>query len=354
MTRSVLILGAAGLIGTALRTSLGQDYRLLSVDRGPLVRLPDGHEPHDEVAVEVDLTEPTAIDALFDRIEAEGSELAGIIDLVAYYDFKDRPDDRYRVVEEGLRYLLTQMERRVNRNVPFIYASSMAAMAPTEPGRRQTPDSPRLGAWQYPAHKLRCEEIIESRAWPQPRVELVLAAVYTPWCELVPLYQQIERVRRRSLEAFFYPGPVARGLTYAHVDDVAETFRRAIEVYSGVKGVHRLLVGEEEPVTYEFIHRVASERMLGMPIPTVRIPKAWARAGAALLSQISRWRSQRRFIQPWMVRFAGEHFEFDIEATKRILGWTPKHALSAELFAICDRAMHDPQQWRRRNEARPW
>ncbi len=352
MNASVLILGAAGFIGTALRTALAPQYRLICVDQAPLPDLPTA--PANEESHQLDMGRPDHIDDLFERLGPDIERLAGVIDLVAYYDFKNEPDPRYEAVERGLEYFLEQAGPRLPSGVPFVYASSMAAMAPTEPGRAQTPESPRLGAWQYPAHKLRCERILEAADIPQPRVELVLAAVYSPWCELVPLFQQIERVRRRSSEALFYPGPSERGLTYVHVDDAADAFRRALEAYAGKTGVHRLLVGEERSVTYAFIHRVASMHLLGSSRPIFRVPRVVARAGAAALGRFSQWRGHRRFVMPWMVSFAGEHFEFNINDTRRTLGWVPQHDLARELEAICDRARSSPDEWLRRNEVRPW
>lgn len=343
MRERVVILGAAGFIGTALRHRLHRSYDLESVDLKPIPSpLPD------ERCDVADVTDPSTVDRLVVRWAEEGDRLAAIIDLVAHYDFENRADPRYRQVESGLGHLMDRMGSRIPQCVPFLFASSMASLASTEPGRRQTESSPRSGAWAYPAHKLRCEEILESAPIPHPRVELVLAAVYGDWCELVPLYFHLERIRTRSLEAYVYPGRTDRGLTYLHRDECAIAFERAIEATRGQSGVHRYLIGQSEPTTYDRIQRSAAQVFGHGPRRTLRVPKLLARTGASVLNSVT-----QSFVKPWMVRFAGEHFEFDLSHTEAELKWSPTRHLTQDLEAICRRALEAPQRWRELNQARP-
>lgn len=347
---ALLILGAQGFIGQALRRLLAPQRRLVNVDRVEA----DPPAAPSERNLRLDLSEREQIDQLFETLGDEADAVEGVIDLVAYYDFENRPDPRYRAVEEGLEHLLRRGKEHLRPDVPFIYASSMAALEPTEPGRKLTADSPRSDAWAYTAHKVRCERILEAADVPQPRVELVLAGVYSDWCELVPLYQQIERVRRASVERLFYPGPIDRGFPYLHVDDAARAFEAAVEACRGRPGVHRYMVGEEEPVTYRMVQDIAAETFLGRSESVMRVPRAVARGGARVLDRWARWRGRRTFIQPWMIDYAGEHFELDIGPTIEDLGWRPTHDLHGELADICARAREHEDEWRRRNDARPF
>jgi UDP-glucose 4-epimerase len=230
----------------------------------------------------------------------------------------------------------------------------MAAMAPGEPGEQLRPDSPRAGGWAYPRHKRAAEEVIEAAELPHPRVELVLAAVYSDWCELVPMYRQIERVADHSMQALVYPGPVDRGLTYVHVDAVADAFVRAVEAFAGDGGMHRLLVGEDQPVTYRQINDAASRAFGYGERPVYRVPAVLARLGAAVFGWWARLRGREPFIRPWMIEMAGEHFEFDLTETRRRLGWEPGGYLGERLDRICRRAAVHRRVWRAKNEARPW
>ena len=357
----VLILGAQGFIGTALRKHLAAQGRwsLLSVDVQPpkAISALTGAEAAgcEEYLFQTDLGDPTQIQELFDQIGPERlSQVHSVVHLAAYYDFLNKHDSRYERLQTSMPALLGTIEERVPDAAPLIYASSMAAMAPTEPGHKLTAASPRLGAWAYPQHKIASEKLLEGSGLTNPIVELVLSGVYSDLCELVPLFQQIERVRERSIEAIFYPGKVDRGLTYVHIDDCVDAFVRAIETYQETPGIHRLLVGEPEPVTYQTIHQMACRVFLDTTLPLLPMPKALAKFGSLLLGGVVGLMGRRRFIRPWMVSFAGEHFEFDISETTRALGWVPTHRLHQKLPRILGIAKHHPNLWLTTNELRPW
>jgi nucleoside-diphosphate-sugar epimerase len=345
----VIVLGAEGFIGRAIRRRIGDRYRVVCVDKEPPTEV-----GANERRLQLDMGKAGDIDALFSALGGEPQRVAGVLDLVAYYDFKNEPDERYGEIEEGLGVLLERCGRDLPADAPFVYASSMAALEPTEPGTKLGPDAPRSGAWAYTAHKVRCEQILEAADVPQPRVELVLAGVYSAWCELVPLYQQIERVRRASIERHFYPGPVDRGFPYVHVDDAAAAFEAAVTRCRGRSGVHRYMVGEDEPVTYRKVQDVAARTIHGAGGGIRRVPKFVARQGARMMGGLAQLKGDRAFIQPWMIDYAGEHFELDTDATRAELGWSPRHDMHAELPDICARARDNPEEWRRRNDARPF
>jgi len=346
---SVLVLGAQGFLGRAIRRRLSGRYRLLNVDLQPGASIAET-----ERNLRFDMSRSDEIDAMFSELSSDLPSIVGVVDLVAYYDFTNEPDPRYAEVEAGLEYLLKRTGELLPPDAPFIYASSMAALEPTEPGQKLTPESPRARGWAYPRHKVQCEALIEAASVPQPRVELVLAGVYSDWCELVPLFQQIERVRQGSMQSRFYPGPTDRGLTYVHAEDAAAAFEAALVGCRGRTGVHRYLVGEPAPVPYGEIQSVASRMIRGRELKPLRVPRGLARQGAKALHQWASWTGDRAFIQPWMIDYAGEHFELDTSKTRDDLGWQADHDLHRELPEICRRAAEDPNRWRELNEARPF
>ena len=354
---SVLILGAAGFIATELRRQLADRYRLLSLDLRrpiPVASLLGTALDSEELVLEVDLGNPDALDEAWDALAPHRDSIAGVVHLAAHYDFLNEPDPRYERLQETLPRLLQKLSDDLSPGTPFVYASSMASLAPTEPGERQTEQSPRLGAWQYPASKIAMEDILDATETPHPVLQLVLAAVYSDRCELVPLYQQIERVAGPSPEKFFYPGPADRGLTYVHVRDCARAFDEAIQRFRGTDGDHRFLIGETGPVTYAEIHTRASLAFHGKDLPLFRIPKLLAKTGAHVLDGLGKLIGKRRFVQPWMVFFAGEHFEFDLSHTRDGLGWEPTVELHDRLDRMLDFAAHHHDLWRAINEQRPW
>jgi nucleoside-diphosphate-sugar epimerase len=338
------ILGAAGFIGKALRERLADRYALWTMDR----KWAEDDDPAPaEQRATFDATDPAALDDWWSEVAA--GPMAGVIHLVAHYDFSNRSDPRYGAVETGLVHLLERVGETLPADVPLVYAGSMTTLRPTEPGRALTESSPRWGPWAYPAHKLRCAELLEASDIPHPRCELVLAGVYGEWCELVPLYFQIERARRSGPASWVYPGPVDRGLTYVHREDAAAAFELALSGLRGRAGTHRFLVGEERPMTYAEVHDAARRTFGKGRASFLRVPRAVAKAGAALFQAAG----AEPFVRPWMVDFAGEHFEFDLQQVRAGLGWQPQRSLFDEMDSMCRRARDQAEEWRRRNEARP-
>lgn len=348
----VMVTGAAGLIGRAVRRKLAGRFRVVCVDlrRTEPLSLPAADE---EIHL-CDVGDVDAFGALWRSLGARYPSCAGIIHLAWYYDFKNQMDPRYQMLLRGLEHWLPWIARDLPAHVPFLYASSMASLAPSEPGQKLTEQSPRMGGWAYPASKIAAEQILERAQNPQPRGELVLAGVYSDHCELVPLFQLIERVRSRSPEKFLLPASPDRGLTYVHLDEVADAFVRALAVLRGWTGVHRFLIGQQAPVTYREIHRKAALALTGRRLPILRVPKTVARFGAGTLAWYAQWRDQRRFIQPWMIAYAGEHFEFDLTHTKSVLGWQPERFLGTDLDAIVAFARDHQGEWLALNHERPW
>jgi nucleoside-diphosphate-sugar epimerase len=354
---TILVLGAEGFIGGHLRDRLSKSHRLSSVDVRPLVpvRARIGDEGlHGERLLRCDLGDVAQVDALFEAVSEEKDRLAAVIHLAAHYDFRNKPDARYERLHVGLRHLLECLNEHVCCDVPLIYASSMASLAPTDPGRKMTEASPRLGAWMYPASKIEAENILRVAASRRPIVELILAGVYSDLGELVPLFNQIELVRSRSIEKYMYPGPTDRGLTYVHITETVDAFVRAVDRFYGRLGAHRFLIGQEQPVTYAYIHGLASETFYGKKLPVLRIPPALAYAGAHMFSAASALVGKQRFLQPWMIRFAGEHFEFDLSHTSAHLGWKPWRALHDDLPRLLELARYHPNIWLEINRRRPW
>ena len=346
----VVILGSSGFIGLAIQQRLSQDYDLVTADLQP--NRFNGTSSTQHHIVDQGNAEHVAY--LLSKLEPHAERLAGVVHLTAYYDFRNQPDKRYMRLEQTFSQLLRGLDAMLPAGVPILHSSSMAAMEPTEPGSPLSASSPRAGGWAYPQHKLAMERIIESCRLDRPVAELVLAGVYSDRAELVPLFQQIERIRRRRPEALFYPGDVDRGLTYVHIDDVADAFACALERLRDQPNVHRLLIGESSAVTYREIHERASQAFHGRLLPLIWVPRWLAAGGAGVLGWVGDRVGYRRFLRAWMVSYAGEHFEFDLSETERSIGWQPRASLSGRLSDILQFAKSQPRDWLALNQKRPW
>ncbi|MGR3730130.1 NAD-dependent epimerase/dehydratase family protein, partial [Limimaricola soesokkakensis] len=137
----VLITGAAGSIGSALRERL-VDYEVIGLDRedGPGV-------------FAFDITDSASIERALDRIaDRHGRRFAAVIHLAAYFDFSGEDNPLYDEVNvEGTAKLLDALQDyEVER---FIYSGTMLVHRPGAPGlpiNEATAIDPK---WAYPISK---------------------------------------------------------------------------------------------------------------------------------------------------------------------------------------------------------
>jgi len=348
MKPCVFITGGAGLIGRAVRAKfLAENYDVISLDLRPH----EAVQPQERIAV-IDLENRAEFFKYWESIHEDYARITAVIHLAAFYDFTNLPNAHYEELLQSFREWLP----RIGRNLPLtsrvILASSMAALAPSLPGQKLVELSPRAGDWQYPASKIKNERALEQAQIPQSKIELVLAGVYTDFCELVPMYRTIERLKRLSLESLFFPGPTNRGLTFVHLDDVANAFYRAAIYKIPSSETQRFLIGQAEPMTYAEIKKSVHQVYKNEITFTIRIPMWFAKWGAIILKWF--YGRTRRFVQPWMIQFSGEHFEFDLSHAHDILGWAPTRQIQADLPLILKFAEQNPLPFKAINEARPW
>lgn len=339
----LIITGSSGLLGTEVQKLARDKYELVCLDI-------------QSSSVPIDLGDCEAVEHFWQDFSLEkASRVAGVLYFAAYYDFTNHPNAKYKQLQEGLEVFLKGFSVKCPKTAPFVFASSMAALLPTEPGRKLTPKSPKAGLWQYPKSKIACEKILDESLIGQPIVQLLTAGVYSNQCELVPLFNWIESARKNILERTFFPGNPHRGLTFIHLEEAAKAYLLAVERIKEPGQRVRLLLGEEKPLTFFEIREFVLKEWLGLSHwPLIRLPKSWVWLGAWVLSWLAKLQGKRRFVQPWMIPFAEEHFEFDLSETQQKLGWSPKRSLGNELPKILRWAKTHEEEWLTINRKRPW
>ncbi len=337
----IVVSGSSGLIGTALIKRLSAEFDIAALDIVP----PASQPVHTGVNFfRVDLGDPTSIRAFFDE---HPRPILGFVNLAAYYNFSNRPSVHYERLKQGLVELAVCYKRLKTPTSRFIQASSMACLEPVPNGKLIEAHAQSYPRWEYPKFKKDSEDILRRELAGENYVEMVLGAVYTDFCELVPLYQFLECHLRCRIQRWFYPGDGNQGLTYIHIDDVCTAFQRQL---SAVVRHRRLLVGESKATTYRQIGIIADTELYGFPIPKIRVPKFFARFGALILSRLR----NKEFYQPWMIEFADEHYQFNLNATREQLNWMPEHELKNDLPSMIHRAKKNATEWKNLNSKRPW
>ena len=360
----VLVTGSSGLIGSALirelalagaggaargRNAAGGAYDLVGFDReGP------PHPPPSADCVEVDLASDESVRRALDDLRRQhGGRIASVVHLAAYYDFSGEPSPLYeQVTVRGTERLLRGL--RGFEVDQFIFSSTMLVHAPCEPGQRIDEDWPVDPKWDYPESKVKTEQLIRALRDEVPGMRTVIlriAGVYDDACSSIPLSHQMQRILERRLTSRVYPGDLARGQAFVHLDDVVDALRLAVERRAQLPPDATLLIGEPETLSYENLQRAFGSMLHGEPWETRQIPKALAKAGAWVLDNVPL--AEEPFIKPWMVDLADDHYQVDVAKPRTVLGWEPRHALERTLPKMVAALRRDPTGWYRANKLEP-
>lgn len=334
----VLVTGSDGLIGERLVHRLLRDYCVVGIDNDPAPNFAG-----EEVAV-CDLTnDKETADALRHVGDKYGRQLASVVHLAAYYDFSGEPSPLYdELTVKGTRRLLEGLESFEVEQ--FQFSSSLLVMAPCEEGEVLTESSPTRAEWAYPESKLKTEALMEQYRGKLPMVVLRLAGVYDEQCHSVPIGQQIKRIYEKDLESYFFPGNDDHGQSYIHLDDAIECMAAIVDKRRELDPFEIFLAGEADVVSYEEMQEIIGKACHGREWPSIRIPKALAKAGAWVQNQLAS-DDEAEFIKPWMIDMADAHYPVDPSRLQAKTGWKPRHQLRDTLPEMVSRLKADPAAW---------
>ncbi len=343
----VLITGIGGLIGTRVAQALHPAYRIIGIDRKEEDNLPHPHTPYEYLPV--DLTDDADTGSTLAKIrERVGGRLASAVHLAAYYDFKGEPSPLYdSLTVEGTRRLLRELSQ-FERVEQFVFSSSMLVMKPNNAPGPIDESGPVEAKWDYPASKIKAEQVIREEHGGIPAVSLRISGVYDEQGHSLPIGQQIGRIYEKQLEGYFFPGDSDRGQAVVHLDDLADLFRKLVDRRAALNDYEVFLVAEPDVVSYAELQDKLGELIHGDEWPTIRIPKFVAKVGAYVKNKIAS-DDDPQFIKPWMIDLADDHYQPDITKAQTKLGWNPQHRLRNTLPAIVDALKRDPVQFYKDN-----
>jgi len=343
----VIVTGSSGLIGYATTARLAEEgYEVVGFDRDAPSPPPPGC-----TAVPVDLTSDESVsEGLRVIAEHHGTQIASVIHLAAYYDFSGEPSPKYEeITVRGTERLLRGLKDfEVGQ---FVFSSTMLVHTPVEPGEFISEDSPIKTSWAYPNSKIETEKVIRAEHDGIPFVLLRIAGVYNDKTHSIPLAHQIQRINERWLTSRVFPGDVAHGQSFVHLDDLVDVFVRLVERRKQLPPELPLLIGEPEPLTYSELQHTFGRLIHGEDWETTQIPKALAKTGAWFQDHTPLM--EEPFIKPWMIDYADDHYALDISLAKELLDWKPQHSLRDTLPKMIDALKADPIGWYRENKLEP-
>jgi nucleoside-diphosphate-sugar epimerase len=334
---TVVVTGSSGLIGTAVCHHLARKFNVIGFDRAG-----DPEPPPTAECVCVDLTSDKSVQRGLERVRyGYGDRIASVIHLAAYYDFSGEPSDLYeKITVQGTERLLRELQRfQVGQ---FIFSSTMLVHSPVEPGKSINEDSPIEAKWDYPKSKVETEKLIRHKRGDIPVVLLRIAGVYDDRGHSIPLAHQTQRISERMVTSHVYPGDLAHGQAFIHLDDLIDAIERAVERRNELGPESTLLLGEPETLSYDELQLELGRLIHNEEWETKRIAKPLAKAGARMQDAVP---GQDPFIKPWMIDLADDHFALDISRARKLLGWEPKHSLRESLPKMVEALKENPAKF---------
>jgi nucleoside-diphosphate-sugar epimerase len=295
--------------------------------------------------VECDLTsEESVANAMRTVRQRHGDTLTSVLHLAAYYDFAGEPSDLYeRLTVQGTARLLKELKNfKVEQ---FVFSSTVLVMEPARENELLTEASPLEDEpWDYPRSKIRTERLIRLEHGDIPAVILRIGGVYDEYGHTVPIAQQINRIYRKQLESYFFPGNASHGQAFVHISDLVELFRNVITRRGVLNPMEVFLIAEPDLMSYKELQDEIGQLVHSEEWRTLWIPKLVAKAGAWAKGVIG-GDEEKTFIKPWMIDIADDHYPISIDQARQKLEWEPQHRLRDTLPKIIGHLREDPARW---------
>jgi nucleoside-diphosphate-sugar epimerase len=347
----LLIVGATGFVGRHLIATLSQRTRIHALAR----RSPHevGIPEHPNVTwYQADIADPQSLATAFAAITAAGGA-DYVIHLAAHYDFSGEDNPEYRRTNVvGLESVLQACVALAPRR--FVFASSLAACDFPAPGTVLTERSVADGRHPYARSKRQGEELIAKYRTQLRSVIVRLGAVFSDWCEFLPVFMLFNTWLTPSWKARVLGGNGSAALPYIHVRDCVSFIKRLID-RDGLLGAGEVLIaGTEDSVSQRQLFDAACHAYFGHRVEPRLMPKIFARLGIHVLDVIGHILGERPFERPWMADYIDRAMRVDMSYTRQRLGWAPnpRFGLLRRMPFIIENLKTNPIEWNRKNLAK--
>jgi len=347
--RRLVITGASGFVARHLMRALKARYRLVALDRHPRI---DSQIPREAEVVwhQVDLSEARQVESVFQRIAAGGGA-DGLIHLAAHYDFTGEEHPEYwRTNVDALRHVL-EGSRALGVRF-FVFASSLAACAFPPPGSAVTEDSAADGSHIYARTKRVGEAMLAEYQDSFRSVIVRFAALFSDWCEYLPLYHFFGTWLSGRWNASFLAGRGESAIPYLHVRDAALFLAAVLERADVLRQGEVLAAAVDRPVSHRELYEVATHELFGRAPKPWCVPKSLCVPGIWMLDLIGQHFGERPFERPWMAQYIDQKLTVETGRSRERLGWEPRRRLEIlrRIPFLVENFKTDPIEWHRRNQ----
>jgi nucleoside-diphosphate-sugar epimerase len=346
----MIITGASGFIGRHLVDEFKSDFRLFALARRSQH---DCSAPvHPNIAwMQVDIGDRESLARTFREIATAGGAHY-LLHLAAHYDFTGQKHPEYqRTNVTGTRNILDLARDLELKRI--VFASSVAASAFPPLGSALTEQTPLDGDHVYAWSKRQGEAMIREFSQVIPTCTVRFGAVYSDWCEYVPLYVFLETWLGKSWRSRILAGKGESAIPYIHIREVAAFFCKLLSMEPTLERHEVFIASTDGSTSHKVLFDQASRSFFGRPRRAMCLPIPLARMGLSLLNLVGAAAGRQPFERTWMMRYVDRQLTIDASQTASRLGWQrdPRLRLERRLPFLIERMKSEPLQWHNRNLA---
>ena len=336
----VLITGASGFIGTALIAQMFKKYYIISIDKTL-------HNDRNSSVLwyKADISDKKLLCKIFREIKEKVSEnIDYVFHLAAYYDMENKESGMYRETNEnGTRYLLDNLIDFKVKN--FVFTSTTAVFKPTKCDDKLNEESDLSSFMYYGKSKIAGETILSEYKKKIKVTTFRLSAVYSSYCQSIPLANQIAFIWQKRFGYRILPGKGDGGLSYINIEDVLDAFEKSMHMATDIPSGSIFILSEEGILLNKDLYSLIYREIFGKQLNIIHLPELIVWSLIYIINKFYSLTGRNYFFKPWMVKMVNKKYQFNIDKAKLILKWQPRFQLEQQMKLIVRNLKIDTSKW---------
>jgi nucleoside-diphosphate-sugar epimerase len=344
----LILTGASGFEGRHFIEAACQNFRLFCVARRSAAEV--GVQANNNLQwIQADIADWARLKEIIPLTKEFGG-VDYIVHLAGYYDYTNMDHPNYaRTNVEGTKNILELARHLTIKR--FLFASSLASCPfNTIVSEESSPDA----NIPYARSKKAGEEMVGEYSRWFPCAIIRIAAVFSDWCEYLPLYYLLNNwLSGKLLNSRIIAGQGQTAIPYIHVDELARFLLKVIEKSEELEQNIILNASPDGAISHLELFRIATQYhypKLLKPIfahPRLLVPMILVHR------LLSRMQGKETFERLWMLDYIDKQLVAECTKTRNTLGWelTPNRTITHRLSLLIENKQKKQELWRTRNES---
>ncbi|MCK5032192.1 MAG: NAD(P)-dependent oxidoreductase [Calditrichia bacterium] len=349
---TIIVTGASGFIGRHFLDTIKNDFYIYALARRS--QKAAGIPIHKNIIwIRVDIAVEQAMKEILNGIANQGGA-DYLLHLAGFYDFSNKSDQEYyRTNAIGTRNILENS--KILRLKRFIFASSLTVTEFCNPNVVINEDSPTDAKFPYALSKKEAEIFIKDYSSEFPCTIIRQAAIYSDWCEYMPLYSFLSTWLSAKWNCRVLGGKGDSAIPYLHINELCKLFLLIIKQTEQLPIFNILIASPDNSESHKELFKIAVGYNYFQSIKPFYVPKFLAYAGIIVRYQWGRIIGKLPFERFWMAKYIDHKMRVDASNTRKILSWIPiaRYDIKRRLLFIIANMKNNPFEWKYKNETAP-